>query len=64
MRIAENVLFAFKRLLVSTEWGYGQREVYVDKDTCTLSVARTPALHTKVADNVLELQWCDGEWHK
>ena len=62
VRTAKNVLFAFKRMLL--EWGYDKREVYVDVDSNTLSVAGIQVLKTEVNDATVKIVWCDGKWEK
>ena len=59
-RTAENVLFAFKRMLC--DWEYPKQAVKVDTDTCTLKVLGKEILKAKVTDFTLQLQWCDGDW--
>ena len=60
MRTAESALFACKRMLV--EWGYTNRAVKVDTNTCVLKIMDKEILAAKVENFNLKLEWCDGEW--
>ena len=62
VRMAENVLLAIKRLLVSPEWGYAKREVNVDTEKCVLSVGGSDVVQSKVENSDLKLIWSDGSW--
>ena len=59
-RTAESTLFAFKRMLM--EWGFANKAVRVDTDSCVLKVMDKEILKAKVSDFTMQLQWCDGEW--
>ena len=62
IRIAENTLFALKRMLV--DWEYDKGCIHVDREARTLSVSGTRVLEVAVEDHILKMKWCDGEWEK
>ena len=62
VRTADSVLFALKRFLLG--WEYTNREVHVDTDAHSLSVAGSVILKTTVENGKLKLIWADGEWEQ
>ena len=61
-RAVENVLFAFKNMLV--DWQYNKRALWVDRDAQCLKGAGVEIVRVTIESYDLKLIWCDGEWEK
>ena len=55
-------LLGLRRQLIG--WGFNTKEVKVNDEELSLSVARVPVLHAKVIDMELKLQWDSDAWEK